>query len=262
MFIRAISALLGVSGLYAIWHFFQVPGLVAICSLVSFIACIEFSMMVEKNSLLVRALFVTITFSFFLTYTFFSQSFLAFLCLFILLVTYFVVCVDIPIEKRIAKLTSWTVGALYCGGFTGSVVFGIAQYGGNFFTALLTLSFLTDTFAYLGGKVLGKTPLAPSISPKKTVEGSLIGLIGGSGFGFWFLSTLNHSSPTWVLILTCIAASLFSQVGDLFESTLKRFSGVKDSGKILPGHGGILDRIDGLLFAGPVVLLWMQVFTS
>jgi phosphatidate cytidylyltransferase len=262
LFIRAISAILGVLGLYGAWYFFSTMGLVVVCSLVTLVACVEFSMMVEKNNPLVRALFTLITFGFFLVFTFFSQSFISFMSLFILLVAYFILCVDESIERRINKLTSWTVGALYCGGFTGVVVLGTLTYGAHYFTALLLLSFLTDTFAYLGGRAFGKTPLAPQISPGKTLEGSFTGLIGASACGFWFLTSLESTSPTWVMVLVCIAASLFTQVGDLFESTIKRYSGVKDSGKILPGHGGILDRIDGLLFAGPVVFLWMQSFTN
>ncbi len=261
MLVRAISAILGVAALIGVWYFFATNGLVAVCSLVSFIGCIEFSKMVEKNNKLVQALFVCITFSFFLVFTFYSQSFITFMSLFITLVTYFILCVDERISTRVSRLTSWTVGALYCGGFTGVVTHGVLVFGGNYFTGLLILSFLTDTFAYLGGRLVGKTPLAPQISPKKTLEGSVAGLVGGSVCGFWFLTTLQHSSPTWVILVVCISGSLFSQVGDLFESTLKRYSGVKDSGKILPGHGGILDRIDGLLFAGPVLYLWMQTFT-
>lgn len=261
MFVRAVSAFLGVAALFAIWHFFAVPGLVAICSLVSFIACVEFSQLVEKKNKLIQMLFVCITFAFFLVFTFYSQSFITFMSLFIILVSYFILLVDENVSIRISKLTSWTVGALYCGGFTGVVTHGVLIHGGKFFTGLLILSFLTDTFAYLVGRIAGKHPLAPRISPKKTLEGGLAGLIGGSVCGFWYLSTLEHSSPLWVVVVVCISSSLFSQVGDLFESTLKRFSGVKDSGKILPGHGGVLDRIDGLLFAGPFLYLWMQTFT-
>ncbi len=261
MFIRALSAAIGVTALFLTWHFYAVDGLVAVCALATLIGCFEFSMMVEKKSSVIRLLFVCITFAFYLVFCFFSQSFITFMSLFITLVAYFILCINYSIETRISKLTSWTTGALYCGGFTGVVTLGLIEFGGAFFVSLLLLSFITDTCAYLGGRVCGRTPLAPQISPKKTVEGSIIGLIGGSSVGFWYLSTLSHHSPVWVVIVTCLAASLFSQVGDLFESTLKRFSGVKDSGKILPGHGGVLDRIDGLLFASPVVYLWMQSFT-
>ena len=260
MFLRALSALVGVTGLWSIWYFFKNTGLVVICSLVSLIACLEFSYMVEKESQFVRSLFVFLSFSFFLLVSFFSHSLLLFLSYFILLVSYFLLCSDKDIDIRMRQLTSWTVGILYCGAFTGVFIFGLHRFEVQYFVAALILSFVTDTFAYLGGRSIGRTPLAPVISPKKTLEGSVVGLIGGSGFGFWYLSTLNHTSPTWVLVFTCLAASLFGQVGDLFESAIKRQSGVKDSGKILPGHGGILDRIDGVLFASSVVLLWMQAY--
>jgi phosphatidate cytidylyltransferase len=95
------------------------------------------------------------------------------------------------------------------------------------------------------------------ISPGKTREGALVGLLGGAVSCFFYLKSAMPPQSLPLLLMTCILASLFSQVGDLFESMLKRHSGVKDSGKILPGHGGILDRIDGLLFAGPIIYLWM-----
>ena len=261
MLVRAISALLGVATLYAIWHFFQSAGLVYVCIFVTLVACGEYSFMVEKESKIVRSLFVCLAYAFFLVFTFYSQSLLVFLSFFVLLVAYFILCSDAPIESRVSRLTTWTVGVLYCGAFTGVVTTGVIQFGGRYFIAVLILSFLTDTFAYLGGRAFGKHPLAPQISPKKTVEGGVSGLIGGSALGYWYLSTISHSSPMWIVLLTCISASLFGQVGDLFESAIKRHSGVKDSGKIMPGHGGFLDRIDGLLFAGPVVYLWMQAFT-
>ena len=216
--------------------------------------------MVEKKSRIIQALFVCITFAFFLFFTFISQNFLIFLCSFVFLVTYFILFTKYSIPVRINKLTSWTMGALYCGGFTGVVTHGVTSYGGKYFLALLILSFVTDTFAYLGGRLFGSRPLAPKISPKKTVEGALAGLVGGSACGFAYLQSLEHHSSLVNLVIVCVAASLFSQVGDLFESTIKRYSGVKDSGRIMPGHGGVLDRIDGLLFAGPIVYIWMDNF--
>ena len=260
MLVRAISALFGVAGLYAAWYFFAVPGIVAVCSFVSFLGCYELSQMIEKQNTFARFFFIVLSYAFFLTFTFLSQSFLTFLSLFVILAAYFIIFTKQDIHLRISKLSLWMMGVLYCAGFTGVVTSGVNQFGGNFFTALLLLSFMTDTFAYLGGRLFGKTPLAPQISPKKTIEGSVCGLIGGSLLGYIFLTSTNHNSPEWLLVLVCLSASLFSQVGDLFESALKRSSGVKDSGRILPGHGGVLDRIDGLLFAAPVVFIWMKSF--
>ena len=149
----------------------------------------------------------------------------------------------------------WLLGILYCGGLTAVVGLGMLSYGENFLIALLLLSFGTDSFAYLGGRSLGKRPLAPQISPNKTLEGGVIGLMGGSLLGFWILSRLMEGGASFSLGFLCITASFLSQGGDLFESALKRHFGVKDSGRFLPGHGGLLDRIDGLLFVAPLLFL-------
>ena len=118
-----------------------------------------------------------------------------------------------------------------------------------FFVLLIT--WMGDTTAYYGGKGFGKHKLAPAISPKKTVEGAIIGLIGSIVGAIiaksWFLD---------ISILNAIAAGIligvFGQFGDLSESIIKRNLQVKDSGGIIPGHGGILDRVDSLLFSAPV----------
>lgn len=261
MLVRAISALLGVTVLFSIYYFFSAQGLILICSLVTFIACLEFSKMVESTNKIVQSLFICISFAFFLVFSFYSQSFLVFLGFFVLIVSYFILITKLPIEMRMMKLSLWIMGVLYCGIFTGVVSLGLAQFGSKYFWALTITSFVTDTFAFIGGKWFGKTPVSPMISPKKTVEGSITGLLGGTCFGLLYLLSLKTQSTLTSMILTCLAASFFTQMGDLFESMVKRFSGVKDSGKILPGHGGILDRIDGLLFAAPIIYVWMQFYT-
>jgi len=120
--------------------------------------------------------------------------------------------------------------------------------------AMLLVVWSADTFAYFTGKKFGKHKLAPSISPGKTIEGVVGGLIG-AGLVSLIMATivldLNGSNVlSW--LLASLVAALFSVVGDLYESRLKRQAGVKDSGNLLPGHGGILDRIDGLVAATPV----------
>ena len=116
---------------------------------------------------------------------------------------------------------------------------------------LLAIIWVGDTGAYYGGRAMGRHLLAPKVSPKKTVEGAIAGVLGsviaGAAGGTWFL---HESLPTliWVSVVTAIAG----QVGDLAESVLKRSAGVKDSSSIMPGHGGILDRLDSLFFATPI----------
>jgi phosphatidate cytidylyltransferase len=108
-----------------------------------------------------------------------------------------------------------------------------------------------DTAAIFGGKAFGKHLLAPDISPKKTVEGAVANLLACIAVAIPLAMWLNYS---WITGLACgLCAGVLGQAGDLFESALKRRAGVKDSGTLLPGHGGILDRIDSLLFTAPAV---------
>jgi phosphatidate cytidylyltransferase len=123
---------------------------------------------------------------------------------------------------------------------------------------LLAVIFAGDTSAYYVGSYLGRHKLSPAVSPGKTIEGSIGGLAANLVVGaigkFFFLPAM----PWGLCILFFIVVGLAGQVGDLFESELKRSSGIKDSGGILPGHGGILDRIDALLFASPVAYVFIR----
>ena len=131
----------------------------------------------------------------------------------------------------------------------------MTQYNGLLLLAIFIFIWVNDTGAYLVGSRWGKTPLAPSISPKKTVEGSIGGLLLAL-LSAVILRLLLFPELSWLSILLIAAVvAVFGTIGDLFESSLKRQAGVKDSGKLIPGHGGILDRIDSLLLAVPAVYL-------
>jgi len=140
----------------------------------------------------------------------------------------------------------------------------IANFQHKFSPLLLMGSFalvwINDTFAYLVGKNFGKQKLFPSISPKKTVEGFLGGLLFscvGSYFIAKFTNTLNFNH--WLIM--AIIISVFGTLGDLIESKFKRQANVKDSGSIMPGHGGILDRLDSIIFATPFIYLFLRITT-
>jgi phosphatidate cytidylyltransferase len=120
---------------------------------------------------------------------------------------------------------------------------------------LLCIVFSGDTAALYVGTLIGRHKLAPAISPKKTVEGSIGGLAAGLLVGLLAKHFLLPALPWGAAAGFCLVVGLAGQVGDLFESAMKRASDVKDSGSILPGHGGVLDRIDALLFAAPVAYL-------
>lgn len=120
---------------------------------------------------------------------------------------------------------------------------------------LLLLAFLviwgSDTGAYFIGSTLGKNPLAPKISPRKSIEGAIGGVLVGTIVGVLFAMMFNL--PLFWSVGSSLLASMSGELGDLFESLLKRIAGVKDSGTFLPGHGGVLDRFDSAFFALPVV---------
>ena len=131
----------------------------------------------------------------------------------------------------------------------------MTQYNGLLLLAIFIFIWVNDTGAYLVGSRWGKRRLAPSISPKKSVEGSIGGLLLVL-LSAVVLRLLLFPELSWLRILLIAAVvAIFGTIGDLFESSLKRRAGVKDSGKLIPGHGGILDRIDSLLLAVPAVYL-------
>ena len=128
---------------------------------------------------------------------------------------------------------------------------GAWRVGPKLLLFTLAIVWAGDSLAYFAGRALGKHPLAPALSPKKTWEGASGNLLGASlaAGGFWWWMKI----PFLDLLAPALLASAAGQVGDLLESGYKRGAGVKDSGTLLPGHGGILDRIDALIFAAPVV---------
>jgi len=132
-----------------------------------------------------------------------------------------------------------------------------AAGGRNLLLLLFLVIWADDTCAYLVGRTIGRNMLFPSISPKKTLEGSVAGL-GGSLLVAWGFTNLvwQTASLKKVMLLAALVA-LFGQIGDLAESAMKRGASVKDSGSVLPGHGGLLDRVDSLLFGAPV--LWLSL---
>lgn len=117
----------------------------------------------------------------------------------------------------------------------------------------------TDTFAYIFGMLIGRHPLSPGISPKKTIEGAIGGLLGSCTLSFIFAKAVGLSNLPAVLLMTLIG-SILAQIGDLCASGIKRRAGVKDYGTIILGHGGVLDRFDSVLFVSPYIYLIVNFF--
>lgn len=168
-----------------------------------------------------------------------------------------------PQKNALTTLQKYVIATFYIGG--GCVFLTMIPYKNEHFAKFLIMGvfiliWVNDSFAYLVGRTLGKHKLFPRISPKKTIEGSLGGLI----FAMVTAYIISRYEPIitmeqWIILAVVIV--IMGNLGDLLESKFKRVAGVKDSGAILPGHGGILDRLDSLVFAAPFAYLTLILFT-
>ena len=166
-------------------------------------------------------------------------------------------------EIKFNTFKKFAVGLFYIGG--GCIFLTMIPYKNDAFAKLLIMGifiliWVNDSFAYLVGKSIGRTKLFPSVSPKKTVEGTLGGFIFAIGAAYIIATQEQLISPVqWMILATVIVIA--GSLGDLIESKMKRAAGVKDSGAILPGHGGMLDRLDSLVFAAPFAYLTLNIFS-
>ena len=168
-----------------------------------------------------------------------------------------------PAREKAFHKWAWTIaGALYVGWMLSYWLSlrGLGDGRSWVYLAILT-TFANDTGAFFIGRAIGKHKLAPTISEGKTREGAIGGLICAVLGALIIATVLNRISPFdfryWQIILIGLIIGLFAQLGDLVESLLKRNMGVKESGNLLPGHGGILDRFDSLIFVGAVVYYYV-----
>lgn len=153
-------------------------------------------------------------------------------------------------------------GLMYVGWLAAAIV-ALAAFGRGALLGFWLTVWLTDIGAYFGGRFFGRNKLIPRISPGKTREGALVGTLVAV-IGLWllapWLADLGGFPRGWATVVIAVIVSVVGQCGDLVESVLKRHTGVKDSGQLLPGHGGVLDRFDSALFAAPVAILLLNVF--
>ncbi len=199
--------------------------------------------------------------------SFYYEHFNYVLILYFLMFIYLIMDEVFKSIKHFEAIGTWLLSVVYI-----STPFGLLSLMGsdkfmnifqaNFVLICLVLVWVSDTFAFFGGKLFGKHKLAERISPKKTWEGSIIGftftIIAGLLIRAFFYP---HITVTDMLCISAIVGA-FAQIGDMFESTLKRSVNVKDSSNLIPGHGGALDRFDSILFSVPALYIYLYLKTT
>ena len=170
-----------------------------------------------------------------------------------------------PIERAPQRVAASALAWLYCGVLISTVAALRVRFGFVWVILSFAATWMNDIAAYFAGRFFGKTPLFPKVSPKKTwegfaggVAGSVLGALGTKAFFLVVPQPAGERFDLPWLACACVGlgASVLGPLGDLAESMLKRAAGVKDSGNLIPGHGGLLDRIDALLFVAPWIYLW------
>lgn len=174
--------------------------------------------------------------------------------IFLVVVLFVFLAISVTSKNRYTfqDMTYLFAGTIYVGlPFHAAMLLRLDEgLGVTYFLFLMFAMWTTDSFAYFVGRALKGPKLWPAISPNKTVSGAVGGLVGGLILGLVFALVIDQPVLPWMALAAVL--SVFGQFGDFVESGLKRALDVKDSGRILPGHGGVLDRFDSLLFAAPI----------
>lgn len=270
LFVRILSAAIAVSILLLSYYFFSANGLLAAVYFAVGYGAREFLRMFFRNSpkgiQFILWLQWILIFSIGASGTIEERSVL-FTQIFALAII-FQATLFLIIHKTIQdiqlvfkNITLSVLGLVYLVLFPVCVAWILKSYNGiQWFMALLAIVFSCDIGAYFGGVTFGKNKLAPLLSPKKTREGAIGGLLLSTAVAMSFHFVLPNVSIFSFLFIGVVATTL-AIAGDFFESLMKRVSDVKDTGGFMPGHGGILDRIDAVLFASPFFLVISQLFT-
>lgn len=264
---RAVSALVALALIIGLYFYLGINGIKIAIAFAVVVGAWELIGILHKNEssvFLKGAFFVLSVLTFAMTAVALNAGVLIFamslilLCIFSLLVHH----KSANLEHIALFQAKSSLGLVYVG-LLPAFAFRLldVMQGLSWFVFLLAVVFAGDTMAYVFGVLIGRHKVMPSVSPKKTWQGSVGGILGSvlAGFICWkFL--LSDYSISFILGLSAVSGFV-GQFGDFFESLLKRVADVKDSGKIMPGHGGVLDRIDGVLFASPVVLFGVVILS-
>ena len=160
-----------------------------------------------------------------------------------------------------SKMMQVFFGVIYVGVMLSFVYLTrMAEQGLKLVWLIFIASWICDTCAYLSGMLLGKHKLTPELSPKKSVEGAIGGVIGSALVGLLYGVIIDLGDAAWISAVISGIGAVISQFGDLTASAIKRNHDIKDYGKLIPGHGGILDRFDSVIITAPIVFILSEVF--
>lgn len=274
---RLLTALCGIPlAIIAVWFDVPLPWFTVLASIAGLFALLEFYRLTGVLKVIPLAVCGALLMLFFIVYP--HLDFDVDVSLLSLLLTAsvalpMILMIFLPKQEGLFRLWAWTLtGVLYIGWLLSFLVAlrlspgtpDFPETGRNLVFLVLFTTFGSDTAAYFVGKAIGRHKLIPSISPNKTWEGAIAGVVGAVIVSLLFTLSTPFLLPlnyVYAIILGIII-SIFGQMGDLAESMLKRGAGVKDSGVIMPGHGGIMDRLDSILFAGAVVYLYYTILIA
>lgn len=262
--IRAVSALVVVLLLFVSYYAMGSMGMLLFCLFFYSFVLFEGSKLLGVNllpSLSLKVIYFCSTGIIFFLILFLSTKisfyFYAFIAVFFMLVS-MIICLkkSMPLEEVFKFQLKLYFTWFYLGMLPATCLELLLKDNGvQWFVVFLLLVFSGDIMAYLFGMFFGKHLLLPEISPKKTWEGAFGGLVATLITAVISRQLLSLQVGLLETLIFAVFISFFAQAGDFFESLLKRVSNVKDSGQLMPGHGGLLDRIDGLLFAAPLMSL-------
>jgi phosphatidate cytidylyltransferase len=249
--VRLLSGLLLAAAALAAILFLPTPALLAVACVVAFLAASEYQHIVGAS----RGLHVAAAV---VCYIVGSKAFGDYTFGALLVVVGYAVAGSVLLRNEsLDRAAASAFGLIYVGVPLGMLVL-IHRLGGREAVLLMLFTIVvSDSAQYYTGRMFGRRPLAPAISPKKTIEGAIGGVVIGTAFVVFAGRLVFPMTRAPQLVVVGVVLVLLGIAGDLFESRLKRTAGVKDSSALIPGHGGILDRIDALLFATPAFYLFL-----
>ncbi|MDZ4677021.1 MAG: phosphatidate cytidylyltransferase [Oligoflexia bacterium] len=263
--IRAISAIIAIIGVVAIIQFGGYNGIALTVFSMALLGLYEYGKMalVGDRYRVTRVYLITLGLMAF-TISIFRNDWILHsfvICTMLIFVHFLYLARDthVSLEELVNKAGLSLLGILYAGVCPVYICL-LARLSDRlewFIFSLVTV-FAGDTAAYFAGAKYGKTKLFPRISPQKSIEGAIASLFASVVVGLIIRQLLLKETDLFLMFALCILTSIFAQLGDLCESMIKRSFHAKDSGHIMPGHGGLLDRLDGLLFGAPFIYIYAK----